>query len=332
MRPLTGVGLTITVSVATGAEVSATKGTTTITGTSSSGVCILKIPETGSWTVSATLNGQTSTSMVVNVVNNYVVNLYFANSTLNNNSWDIIKGVSDANQGANYWSVGDRKSVTLNGTVGSVTFSNFSTYAFILGFNHNSTYEGMQRIHFQLAKTALTGGTDIAFVDSSYGNTVSTSGYFSMNTTATNVGGWWASQMRNDYLGDSGSFINALPSDLRNVLKLVSKYSNNYGDSNNKGYITPTNDYMFLLSEYEAFGTTSYSVNKNESSFQARYAYYAAGNSKKKYRHSSIASTATWWFRSCASGSKNFVTCNTSAAQGNSNGNLSWGVAPGFCV
>src|SRR5574344_2408547 len=69
-------------------------------------------------------------------------------ATLDNNEWDVIKYVSDAGTGSDYWAIGDRKRVTLNGTVGACTFSNVSTYAFIIGFNHNLTYEGTGRIHF----------------------------------------------------------------------------------------------------------------------------------------------------------------------------------------
>ena len=35
---------------------------------------------------------------------------------LDEKDWTTIREVSDAGQGANYWSIGDRKAVTLNGT------------------------------------------------------------------------------------------------------------------------------------------------------------------------------------------------------------------------
>ena len=50
---------------------------------------------------------------------------------LNNNDWATIRAVSDASQGANYWSVGDTKTITINGAVGNTTFSNLSVDAFI---------------------------------------------------------------------------------------------------------------------------------------------------------------------------------------------------------
>lgn len=170
-------------------------------------------------------------------------------TTLNDNDWRTISRVSAAGQGANFWSVGDRKAVTLNGTVGALTLSNYTAYAFILGFNHNSGYEGNNRIHFQFAKTALTAGTDVCFVDSSYGSTGSTAA-FRMNTTNTNVGGWSSSYMRGTICGTSltsysGTFIGVLPSELRSVLKSVTKYTDNKGNSSTAAAnVTATTDYI----------------------------------------------------------------------------------------
>ena len=44
-----------------------------------------------------------------------------------------------------------------------MTFSNETYYAFILGFDHNSLYEGTNKLHMAFGKTA--DGKDIAFVD-----------------------------------------------------------------------------------------------------------------------------------------------------------------------
>lgn len=256
---------------------------------------------------------------------------------LNNNTWDVIAAVSAAGQGANYWAVGDRKQIILNGTVGKFTFSNLTTYAFIIGFDHNSSYEGTGRIHFQLAKTALSGGSDVCFVDGQYGNSVSSTGYFSMNSSNKNSGGWSSSQMRS-LLGTSlssysGKLIGALPSALRSVLKSVTKYTDNTGNSSTSAAnVTATTDYLFLLAEYEVFGNISY-ANTNESAKQAQYAYYSAGNSKIKYKHSDTATAARWWLRSpSASSSTYFVNVYTSGTVYYNGAYNSFGVAPGFCV
>ena len=137
----TGIALQLIVTVSAGAKVTATNGSKTITGTSdSTGVCTLIVPEAGTWSVSATLDGKTSDTKTVSIMDSYAVALNFVYPTLNKNTWETIKNISDAGQGANYWSIGDRKAVTLNGTVGHLTLSNYTTYAFIIGFNHNSRF------------------------------------------------------------------------------------------------------------------------------------------------------------------------------------------------
>lgn len=256
---------------------------------------------------------------------------------LDNYTWDEISQISSANLGESYFSVGDRKQITLNGTIGKLTLSNYSTYAFIIGFNHNSSREGTGRIHFQLAKTALSGGTDICFTDSSY-NSSGSSAAFRMNTSNTNSGGWEDSYMRNSICGTSktstsGRFMGAIPAALRNALKSVTKYTDNTGNaSTSSSAVTATTDYIFLLSEYEVFGSCSI-ANSNEASRQQQYAYYSAGNSKVKYRHTSTSSTAIWRLRSASRGtSYTFASVNTGGNVGNYSANYSLGVAPGFCV
>ena len=332
----TGTELKIVVSVTSGAAVTATKGSLSVSGTSVNGTCTLTVPEEGEWTVSATLDGKTSDSNIVNVVSSYDTSLAFI-SALNDTSWETIRKISDAGQGANYWSIGDRKAVTLNGTVGKLSLSNVTTYAFIIGFNHNASVEGTNRIHFQLAKTALTGGTDVCLCDSSYNSNVSTTGYFSMNSSRTNSGGWASSQMRTNICGTSlssysGTIIAVIPAALRAVLKSVTKYTNNTGNSTAASAVTATTDYFFLLSEYEVFGSISY-ANSNESIKQAQYAYYSAGNSKTKYQYDRTNTVAIWLLRSPrASTSDRFVSVGDGGKIGSNSAYASRGFAPGFCV
>lgn len=330
---LTFFSATITVNVDSGATVVLKKGGTTVQSKTSTGTAVFTVTETGAYTVEATKNGQT-VSGSVNVVSSttsYTLTLSFVSSTLNNNEWSVIKSVSDKGQGANYWSIGDRKAVTLNGTMSKLSLSNFTTYAFIIGFNHNASVEGSNRIHFQIGKTALSGGTDVCLV-----NGYSDDSDFYMNTSNTNSGGWSSSYMRTKILGTSlsnysGTFIGVLPAALRAVLKSVTKYTNNTGNSTSASAVTATTDYAFLLSEYEVFGSISY-ANSNESSKQAQYAYYSAGNSKIKYNHSATSTAVTWWLRSpCAGSSSYFVLVRRGGTVGDA-ASSSRGVAPGFCV
>ena len=125
----------------------------------------------------------------------------------------------------------------------------------------------------------------------------------------------------------------ALPADLRAVMQPMTKYTDNKGNSSNvAANVTKTIDYLPLLSEFEIFGARSY-ANQYEKDYQAQYAYYSAGNSKVKYRHSSTGSTAFWWERS--------PVCNDSIgfcfvySNGGANGyssDFSYGLAPAFKI
>ena len=338
----TGTELKIVVSVTSGATVTATKGSKVVSGTSVNGTCTLTVPETGTWSVKATLGGETSDTKSVTFTGRYAVTLSFVSAVLNDNDWAKIKSVSDAGQGANYWSIGDRKAVTLNGTVGKLSLSNVTTYAFIIGFNHNQNLEGANRIHFQLGKTALSGGTDVCFCDNRYapdfGFKPAGAGYFIMNESNANNGGWESSQMRTAICGTSlssysGTIIAVIPAALRAILKSVTKYTDNTGGGSGSvaSNITATTDYFFLLSEYEVFGSISY-ANSNESSKQAQYAYYSSGNSKIKYKHNGTTTATLWWLRSPYSRSNYFVDVNLEGGVNLGEGYTSLGFAPGFCV
>ena len=116
------------------------------------------------------------------------------------------------------------------------------------------------------------------------------------------------------------------------MLKSVTKYTNNTGNSSAASAVTATTDYFFLLSEYEVFGSTTY-ANSNEASKQAQYSYYSAGNSKVKYNHSATSTAVNWWLRSPdASNSTRFVRVSTDDTVYYRSATYSLGFAPGFCV
>lgn len=267
-----------------------------------------------------------------------------ADPIFNNNSWNTIKILSDTGQAPNLWAIGDRKQITLNGAVDETTFADVITYAFIIGFNHNSNYEGSNRIHLQIGKTALTGGKDICFGDSGYDGASSPSGrYFGMNSAQTSVGGWKNSKMRKEILGTSltsyyGTFIGCLPADFRAVLKSVTKYSDNHARdaaASVETNVTATEDYMFLLSEYEVYGSNTY-ANSYEQNKQEQYAYYSAGNSKVKYYYTVLTKAAWQWLRSNAytpyGGNVQFCSINSAGAIGYDYANFPLAIAPCCCV
>lgn len=259
-------------------------------------------------------------------------------NTLNSNSWATIKAVSDAGQGANYWDVGDTKQITINGKVGNTNISNLAINVFIIGFNHNASREGSNRIHFKIGKI---GNTQVGLCDSEYGNYTSTSGAFTMNTSNTNSGGWANSHMRKTVLGSDASptsprantLLAALPADLRAVMKPITKYSDNTGGGNNTAsYVTSTTDYLPLLSEFEYHGTRTY-ANSAEQNFQQQYAYYQAGNSKVHYKHNATGTAAFAWCRSVyATSTYYFCRVNTNGDASNDYAYNSWAVAAGFAA
>ena len=283
---------------------------------------------------------------------------------LNDQTWAEIRQVSDAGQGSSYWSVGDRKAVLVNGTVGTLAV-NQTLYVYILGFNHNSAKEG-NGIQFGTFKTALSGGTDVCLVDGSY-NSYKTDGskIFNMNHWGNyNYGGWKACDLRYDILGstnkapvnygkaratsDTGydaptntatspvanTLMAALPADLRAVMKPITKYTDNKGNSSDvAANVTSSLDYLPLLAEQEIFGGNRTYSNQYEKNSQVQYAYYSAGNSKVKYRYSATGSTAYWWERSpfCYDNSA-FCRVNTGGSASNCNAWYSIGLAPAFMV
>lgn len=250
----------------------------------------------------------------------------FVSSVLNDNDWATIRQVSDNGQGANYWSIGDRKAETLNGTVGSLAL-NGTYYPFIVDFDHNKSKESpnAHTITFQFAKSALTGGADIAFVDGSYNNTGS-SAAFRMNTSNTNSGGWTGSYMKKTLMP---AFKSACSAGLRAVIKPVTIYSDNVGGgSNTASNVTASSEEFYLPAEFEVHGARTY-ANSAEKNYQTQLAYYKAGNSKVKYKHNATGTAANVWCRSAyCNNSTYFCVVLSSGGAYNGNADFSLGVAP----
>lgn len=326
-----GLSPRIVVTAATGSTVTCTKGGTTLTATEVGGKWTFNLNDFGTWTVNATLGGNSATKDVDVVwAQVYEVTLLFVDATLNNNDWETIKQVADASAGANYWSVGDTKQITMNGKVSDgLTLSNYSTYVYIIGFDHNKNVEGTG-IAFQGFKTAQTGGKDIALRDSHYALGDLSGQWFNMNNTESNSGGWRSSHMRSTTIPIVKE---AFPSELLAVIKTTTLYTDNIGGtSSSLSNVTTTQDDLYLLAEWEIFGVTSFS-NTAERNYQQQYAYYAAGNSKTKYRHDETVTAIWWWERSVRSANANgFCAVANNGVANNNTANLSFGLAPAFKV
>lgn len=283
-------------------------------------------------------------------------------TALNDCSWEDISKIAAAGLADTYWDVSATKSIVINGTVGTLSISNLTVNAFILGFDHNSTYEGTNKIHFQIGKI---GTTLIGLIDASY-NSYKTDGskIFNMNHWGNyNYGGWAGCDVRYDVLGStdvapsgygaavttfrvgydatetcaanpvSNTLMAALPAELRAVMKGVTKYADAVGNSSNvaanvKGFV----DYLPLLAEYEVQGARTY-ANQYEQNYQAQYDYYKNGNSKVMYRHSATTSTAWWRLRSPSYNSTTiFCNVNTDGSARYYYAGNAGALAPGFVV
>lgn len=317
---------TIAVTRSGDGTITATSSNTSVATVSLSGTTITVTAKAkGSATITIKVAAGTNHTAPSNVT--VAVTVTLPSTTLADNDPSVIQAAAQAGTASTYWSVGDKIGIALSGTVGALTLSD-TYYAFILGFNHNSSIEGGNSIHFQFGKTAA--GVDIAFVDSNYGSSGSTAS-FRMNTSNTNSGGWSSSYMRQTICA---AFLNAMPSAWQSVIAACTKYSDNTGggSGNVSSYVTSTSDKIFCLSEYEVQGAITY-ANSYEANYQKQYDYYKNGNSKVKYQHSATGSPCYWWLRSVrASYGAHFCFVYTDGSAGYANAYISRGFAPGFKV
>ena len=250
--------------------------------------------------------------------------------TFNNSSWDTIKSAVNAGTAASYYKVGDRKEVILNGTVGNKSFSNTITYCYILGFDHNKSVEsnGEHTIHIGFGASALSGGAYIAYCDSKYNDTVSSTGYFSMNTSNTNSGGWNSCQMKSTICP---AFKNALPSDLKSNIRAVTKWQNNGASTSGQS----SSNEIWLLSEMEIFGSaerSNYTANQVQYDFYKGVTGWSAAP-KIKYKDTSTSTAVYWWERSALSSvSSYFCGVGANGDANYINADFSFGFAPCLCL
>ena len=286
----------------------------------------VKVNGFGVYTITYTYMGKEKTKTVnVNAIGLYTVDCYIVSFAAD--PYSKISTVSKNGTAKSLYAIGDTKAVTLNGTVGDYTFSNETVYMFIAAFDHNSSVEmnGAHHIVCSFAKSAATGGKDIAFVDSQYGNYTSAA-CFHMNSSNTNSGGWANSYMRKTICSQ---FKNATPSDLKAVLRQRTIYTDNTGGgTNNSSNVTATSDYVYIPSEFEVQGSRSY-ANSYEQNHQQQLAYYKNGASKKRYKSSDTSTAAWWWCRSpyCSNGIS-FCRVNTGGGPSNYVANHALGFAP----
>ena len=273
----------------------------------------VKVSGLGVYTVNLNYSGTVRNKTVnVNAIGMYTVDCYIA--VFNNASYSEISTAAKNGSAASMWSIGDAKAVTLNGTVGSYQFSNETTYMFIVAFDHNSSVEmnGKHHIVCSFAKSAATGGKDIAFTDTEY-HVATSNPCFHMNSSETNSGGWQSSYMKQTICSQ---FKNAMPSDLQAILRSRTIYTDNKGgETNNSSNVTATSDYVYIPSEFEVHGSRKY-ANSSEQNHQQQLAYYKNGASKIRYKSDDTSAVAKWWCRSPSYNLSSYSFCYVNTVGG----------------
>ena len=250
-------------------------------------------------TVTGKANGSATITISVAAGTNYTapanktcaVTVSFLKDNFADNDWSAIIAACHSGSVPSTWVVGNSKTMTINGASYQVD---------IIGKNHDTYTAG--------GKAPLTFGLHDCYADTK-----------AMNSSDMNSGGWKNSAMRTTHLP---AILALMPTEVQNGIREVSKKASVGGASST---IETVSDKLFLLSEVEIFGSTSYSAAGEGT----QYDYYQAGNSKVKKRN---GSAAVWWERSpYASNSTDFCLVYSSGRADANGASYANGVAFGFC-
>lgn len=251
-----------------------------------------------------------------------MINAYY-NGTL---SLDEIKSV---------WSVGDIRSINLSAIAAS---GGSGATAWSVGESHRAQTVQLQILDFDhdTLETAINNKTKAlitvdlknclrdASVSDTNGSSNTENGY--MNSTGTNSGGWKSSARR---AWCNNAFYNALPSDIKSLVKTVTKTS---GVGSGLSSTETTQDFAFLLSEKEIFNTTTYSVS-GEGTQYILYAN-AISNICKNPKWNGTAISSYIWMRSAPPNvSVSFAAVDANGGNNTiSQASVAVGIAPAMCL
>ena len=250
-------------------------------------------------TVSGKANGSATITISVAAGTNYTapasktcaVTVSFLKDNFADNDWASIIAACHSGSVPSTWVVGNSKTMTINGASYQVD---------IIGKNHDTYTAG--------GKAPLTFQLHDCYADTK-----------DMNSSNTNSGGWTSCAMRSTHLP---AILALMPTEIQNGIREVNKLTSAGSQS---ATINTTADKLFLLSEVEIFGSTTYS----EAGEGTQYDYYKAGNSKVKKRN---GSAGYWWERSPSGGnSACFCGVNSDGDAGYGSASGANGVAFGFC-
>ena len=360
-----GIVPQLIVTVSAGAMVTATNGSKTITGASdSTGVCTLAVPEIGTWSVSATLNGQTSDTKTVSITDTYMVSLTFFSATItvtvdSGASVSLQKDgttiqtktstgtvVFTITETGTYTIVATKNGQTTSGSVNVV--SGTTSYAVALSFLKDNFADNDWSDIIAACHSGSVPSTWV--VGNSKTMTINGASYqvdiIGKNHDTYSAGGkapltfqlhdcYADKKAMNSSNTSSGGWTSCAmrSTHLPAILALMPTEVQNGIREVNKltsagsqsDTINTTSDKLFLLSEVEIFGSSTNSVAGEGT----QYDYYKAGNSKVKEWN---GSATIWWERSPRAGSSTrfCVVYGNGSAYSNDASNVR-GVAFGFC-
>ena len=227
-----------------------------------------------------------------------------AKDTLENTSWADINTVAAAGQAAEYWSVGDTKTITFE----SAVLGSTSIVVKIMGFEYDDLAD-------ESGKAPITFGMVDCFTTKQQ-----------MNSSNTNDGGWGSCALRT-------TLINTVLPELEDVIgtDVIKPVTKRTSAGSASTTINTTTDSVWLFSEYEVFGTTTYSV-AGEKPTDKSICYPAFTDATSRIKKVG-ASDADWWERSPLSGgSASFCSVSSWGTADYYNASGTYGVALGFCV
>lgn len=220
-----------------------------------------------------------------------------------------------------YWAVGDKRTIHHNAmsATGVSESHKANDYAYvIIGIEHDDLVTPING----KTKAAITIQTErMLYLDTTtkYNSSYDTShecGY--MNSLRINDGGWQDCERR---IWCNEVYKKCLPTYIQNMMKQVKKKTS--GGS--------SNDYAFLLSEIEIFGSTTYSFAGEGKQYQ--YFKNATANRYKKPRHGSDYVSGYYWERSpFSSGSNSFCRVSLDGGAGTGDASDTFGVVPCLCI
>ena len=136
------------------------------------------------------------------------------------------------------------------------------------------------------------------------------------------IGGWEKCEIRS-YLKETVKPL--IPENVRNAIRDVTKYSNIFDTSGTKVLNSVTKDDVWIPSNQEIFGGTSY-----ETLGHVYSDVFTDANSRKKFKVGA-SSASNWWLRSASSG-YGFKCVFGSGNSDYDSARATYGVAPGFCL